>query len=886
MAGFEARQPAEAKDQPEGYFGFVSNFVSYVAKPEITAIAPNFLVKKSKNMWIDFAQRVISRPGYMLYDQANTSAGPIKGSYEWDTSTGQQFSLRSYDHNLEFDYGGLYNTLMTSLQDADVEFATVNDLIEQQDVLLFVNGEPNYRRWSGGVTKIRKATATSITKQGLLGPTFMGYATISLASPGVVTLTGHGLSVGNPMSFKTTSSLPSPLSPGVTYYVQNVIDANNFNIALTNGGAAINTAGIPVVSISPSGGGFYVNVPNYAQYGITSGQPVVFADSGGSMPGPLSTGTPYYVKPLVGDLNNFSLSSTPGGNVVAPTTGAASGTITIVQSIANSIQLNNVGDSLSIAFVASTSPGTIAATITDANSNFLNAGFMAGDTLSVIGSVNNSGKFTIAAVTAGTLTLVMSNTLVTELAGAGTITLHTGEPTWETARFFSVNNSRAVLFGGVPYTYSGGETTDTLIGLTAFPFGSVTVGEMICQAIDTLPLPNAIAGPFPTFTPDLIGSQLNAVYLASSQSGMVFGSSVSDYTNFSLTAPRAPGDPVQQPLSNGFASCIIPTDTDRMILNIQSSLIFGSGRDAFDQLDFHMSSDNTEELARLIRYKTALGAGLIGKSAYSPIKQNTVYISREPALDWLSEANLEQQDSGKNIPLSDPIKNDFDSYDFTDAHVKYWKRAIWIAVPREGLVLMYDLMRGLWQPPFTIPIGRLAIIDDWLYGHSSITNETYKLWAGTTDNGNPIIQVARFAYNNGGRRDRLKDMGEHWTDGYISANGLIQKKLYYGFDGALGIKSFTIEGNDKAVVTSLKGAPLGNEPLGFDPLGGSFINSPQGLEGGPSLLRFQQINTMTMADYFEYFSEYTMTTPGGQFAIVADGSNQWDAGTSANSYKK
>jgi hypothetical protein len=84
--------------------------------------------------------------------------------------------------------------------------------------------------------------------------------------------------------------------------------------------------------------------------------------------------------------------------------------------------------------------------------------------------------------------------------------------------------------------------------------------------------------------------------------------------------------------------------------------------------------------------------------------------------------------------------------------------------PAEGLVLIYDMMRKLWQPPQTIPVSRFAIIGDEasgtaaLYGHSSVMNETYKLFVGTDDNGVAISQVARFAYNNGGTRGRLKNM--------------------------------------------------------------------------------------------------------------------------------
>lgn len=701
-------QPQAFGSEVEENFNLTQLFQSYVNKPEITALSPSFLVSGSKNVLIDYAQRVISRNGYTLYNQVTDGGGGIKGSYEWETSTGSEFSLRSYDHTLQFDWNGTYNTLLTGLRSARIEFAKVLDYSEQQDVLLFVNGEAaQMRRWSGGASKVRTSTGTTLTKQGVL------------------------------------------------------------------------TAAV------------------------------------------------------------------------------------------------------TIAFVAGT-PGTVAATITDSGNNFLNAGFTAGDILIITGSTGNSSNFTIGSVAAGVITLIMSDVLVSEVAGPAITMYNQTGPTWKSARFFSTISGRSLIYNGITYTYTGGENTDTLTGLTAFP--AVTAGDGVWQAPDTITLPSAITTPFPTFYPDLIAVQLNTVTLASTKSLMVFGSKNTDYTNFTLVSPRAAGDPFQQPLTSGPATCIIPIDTDADVLNVINTLIFGSGIDAFDQIDFHMSQDNTEELLRIIRYKTAKGRGLLTKSAICPIADNTVYISREPALDTINRSNLENE---KGKPISDPIKNDFDAYDFTDAHLIYFKRALYIALPAEGLVLIYDLMRNLWQPPQTIPVARFAIIQDELYGHSSVQNETYKLFVGTDDNGVFIPQVARFAYNNGGTRQRIKNLSEYWTDGYITANGLLEYSIYFGYGGAEGVATQQIAGNDAAVVDLQDANPIGDEGLGETPLGGSPFNPLVGLPGASvPLQRFWQIDTCVAVDYTEHYVEYRMNTLGGQFAVVAHGSNQFDAGTAAVSHKK
>jgi hypothetical protein len=683
----------------EDDFQLTKEFKSYVSKPEITDLSPNFLVKGSKNVIIDNAQRIVSRLGYILFGAAGSnSAGGIKGSYEWETSTGSFFPLRSYDDKLEFYWNSTWNLLKSGLTRPYLQFAKVWDNTEKIDVLLWVLGESNTYKWSGGVQKVRSSTATTLTKQGVI-------------------------------TSQTT-----------------------------------------------------------------------------------------------------------------------------------------------IAFIAGT-PGTVSAQITDSNGNFLNAGFAAGDTLTVSGSAANSRNFTIGSVTATTITLSLSDVVTTEAAGPS-ITLHNGSPTWASSRFLTTG-TRKITYLGIEYTYTGGENTDTLTGLTAFP--TVTLGDPVWQTSIALANSVDIAS---TFKQDLIGVTQNQVVLGSTKSRDIYGSQTTDYTNFHLTSPRAPADPFKVTMDNN-CTCIISADNPEQ--NV-SALMFGGGTSDFFKLTFTMSQDLTNELVRMVKLKTATSAGIISVDAITEIKRATAYISREPALDTIS--NLQTADTS-DVPISDLIKNDFDSYDFTDAHVKYVKRGLYVALPAEGIVLIYDMVDKLWQPPQYMPISRFAIINDLLHGHSSVTNETYQLFTGTSDNGAFIPQVARFAYNNAGRRDRLKNMSEYWSDGYISPNGQLTETVNIGFGGTTEKKVMTISGSDSEIAVPLSGSTLGDEPLGSTPIGGATLGVDVGLaSANGTLLRYYQEDTMSLQDYLEFYVEYSMNTLDGQFAVVAHGNNQWDAGTSPVTHKK
>lgn len=68
-------------------------------------------------------------------------------------------------------------------------------------------------------------------------------ATITIAAPGVISWTAHGLAVGNRVKFATTGALPTGLTAGVTYYVKTAPTADTFTVAATPEGTAITTTG-------------------------------------------------------------------------------------------------------------------------------------------------------------------------------------------------------------------------------------------------------------------------------------------------------------------------------------------------------------------------------------------------------------------------------------------------------------------------------------------------------------------------------------------------------------------------------------------------------------------------------------------------------------------
>jgi hypothetical protein len=76
--------------------------------------------------------------------------------------------------------------------------------------------------------------------------------------------TAHGLSVGNTVCFGNTGQTPAALNSGQTYFINNVVDANNFTVSATSGGASVvanattsgTMRGVSIPRININGTGF------------------------------------------------------------------------------------------------------------------------------------------------------------------------------------------------------------------------------------------------------------------------------------------------------------------------------------------------------------------------------------------------------------------------------------------------------------------------------------------------------------------------------------------------------------------------------------------------------------------------------------------------------
>jgi hypothetical protein len=104
---------------------------------------------------------------------------------------------------------------------------------------------------SNGDTILTRRGAANL-RLGAADTSASATVTITIAAPGVVTWSSHGLTTGSPVVFSTTGALPTGITAGTTYYAV-VVDANSFQFATSFANAIAATPTVVTTSGSQSG---------------------------------------------------------------------------------------------------------------------------------------------------------------------------------------------------------------------------------------------------------------------------------------------------------------------------------------------------------------------------------------------------------------------------------------------------------------------------------------------------------------------------------------------------------------------------------------------------------------------------------------------------------
>lgn len=427
--------------------------------------------------------------------------------------------------------------------------------------------------------------------------------------------------------------------------------------------------------------------------------------------------------------------------------------------------------------------------------------------------------------------------------------------------FYTVSNLNLIINGNTyAYTNIFGES---FLGITPSAVGEA-VNSIIIQAVITTPN-SSMTSITATFANGLISVLNNQIFIGALNSSVVWISKVNDYTDYSSSSPRQSGE----------GASLILDDQIVAFIPQENYMYVSAGQDLWYNISFQLQTSTvgvSYEQVNALPLKTGRQQGAQSQAMTSHMKNNIIMVTNEPTIDLLGRIeNYFGTPMTKNI--SDPIKLDVDSYDFTDGSIFYFQYYIYVAVPKEGLVLGYNLNTDSWDAPATLPVSRFYIVNGELYGHSYNTSESYKLNTGYADRvhagfaGFPIDAKAQFSYQNYGTRFTLKDANSFYIEGYINANTTLMCSITYELDGCATTKTFDVEGSDTQIVCIPRDSgSLGKSSLGKEKLGGNGSTSIQGLPP-----KFRVEKTFNNTNFFECSFGFEIFGTDQRFELLAFG---------------
>lgn len=441
-----------------------------------------------------------------------------------------------------------------------------------------------------------------------------------------------------------------------------------------------------------------------------------------------------------------------------------------------------------------------------------------------------------------------------------------GTDTFAQNRFYTAANKVLVnLRTGTEYTYTGGESTTTLTGIADTT--GIIAGDVLAQKVVT-----SANQPASGRNNHNIFTFENQVCVGSNDDEEVYVSANDDYTDYTFSAPRVPGE----------GALFTLDDTAKGYGILAEKLVIFAGRSSIYEaspLEITVGSTLTETF-QVKKYQAGDNQSAQSQEVIVQVGQSIIYLSHEPAVREL--VSLEQISGGAEPrTLSNPIKPDFDAEDWTNACAAWYKNGYYLTAPANGRLYILEYvedadgkLRRFWQTPQTIFVRALTPYDGKLYGHSSAVIETYYLFdpdmfsdINSDDEKMAIHCVWKYAYRNYGDRVNMKTFDEYFVEGEISPSTDTLLTLNYDFGGFTQQIEKTIEGSDGDILLeTLVNTSLGQQPLGQSPLGGSII-APD------NTAKFRVIFEIAKEDFTEMQDVYETNSVDKYFAVIARGAN-------------
>lgn len=457
-------------------------------------------------------------------------------------------------------------------------------------------------------------------------------------------------------------------------------------------------------------------------------------------------------------------------------------------------------------------------------------------------------------------------------ATVNTITKSTGTISWQQAGFSTTAGQKKIMIAGTEYTYTGGETTDTLTGVTPDPSSIPTTTIAIQSVVTTATKPAS------GFLTDFLKVINNQVYYGSYTSRLCYISSATDYADFTVPTPRAPGSPELLTLDGTLKGI--------GVRNGKAHIGYGSSSWAVISFtDITVGTTLTQKTTVDIKPVARLQAPYAHEFIAS-MGDSLYYLAQDQQVRTFGDFNNSFVPVYPSISLD--ISTELSGENFTGGQLKGIGEFMYLTAPTSGKVYLYQVRQGItvegvavaerfWHSPFTWNATCIDEIGGTVYVYSNSNPQLYQAWDtnqwyddSPSDEHLPYTCVLALAYRDGGRRQGLISFDKLFTEGYLGGSAPLYCKINYNYLGSLAQTIATIDSSMLPAYRFVSGSSsLGDESLGDESLG------DQATELGEDIgvQKTKTIASLPIYNCFEFQPIYYSDATDARWEILATGTN-------------
>lgn len=429
--------------------------------------------------------------------------------------------------------------------------------------------------------------------------------------------------------------------------------------------------------------------------------------------------------------------------------------------------------------------------------------------------------------------------------------------------------SGSVVVNGTTYAYTG-TSGSTLTGVTPNPTGEANSSGVL-QIITT-----AASTPAAGFNTDFIKVINNQVYCGSYTSRLIYISSNTDYTNYTVPSPTVSGSPE-----------LVTLDGTANGIGVRQGTAYVSfGNGSWSSISF---SDIT--VGSTLTRKTNVDVKPVaqGQSAYAhefiaTVGDNIVYLAKDQQIRYLGSSN--SSFTTVYPSLSQEIATELIAETFTGGALTSIGEFIYITAPNSGKVYLYQVRtridasgvavaERLWHTPFIWNLTKVDDLNGTTIGFSNANPQIYDLWGtdqwyddSPSDEELPYECVLALSYRGGERRQGLWSFDKIFTEGYITQGTSLLLTVNYNYQGSEDILSQYINSiQHPATFFSLSPNSLGDESLGDESMG-----SGGEIVEGDTFSKFKNINQFSLVNCFEFQPVLSSNEANANWELLALGS--------------